>query len=243
MAGATAPAASEALRALAAPFEAAGRAWSVVRRDGTAIGVLGFDDEIAPGVPEAVRALAEDGIAVVMVTGDHERAARRIADRAGIREVWSRQTPAGKLAVLRRYHDAGGFVAYVGDGINDAPALAAADMGIAIGSGTDVARESSGVVLVRSDFRSVALALRLGRRTVRKVRGNLTWAIGYNAVLLPVAVGALVPWLGLGIYSVLPIVGAVAMGLSSTSVVLNSLSLRWVSLGGDGRRRRVAAPA
>ncbi len=232
-----------ALRRLAAPFEEAGQAWSVVRRDGVPIGVLGFEDEIAPGVPEAVRALAEDGISVVMVTGDRERAARRIAERAGIREVHSRQSPAGKLDLLRRYRAGGGFVAFVGDGINDAPALAAADLGIAIGSGTDVARESSGVVLVRPDFRGVALALRLGRRTVRKVRGNLAWAIGYNSVLLPVAVGVLVPWLGLGIYALLPIVGAVAMGLSSTSVVLNSLSLRWVSLGGERRPLRVRGPS
>ncbi len=232
---------SAPLRALAAPFEAAGQAWSVVRRDGVPIGVLGFDDEIAPGVPQAVRALAADGIAVVMVTGDHDRAARRIAERAGIREVYSRQTPAEKLGILTRYRQAGGFVAYVGDGINDAPALAAADLGIAIGSGTDVARESSGVVLVRPDFRGVALALRLGRRTVRKVRANLTWAIGYNSVLLPVAVGVLVPWFGLRVYDVLPIVGAVAMGLSSTTVVLNSLSLRWVSLGAE-RRGRAAVP-
>ncbi len=141
-----------------------------------------------------------------MVTGDAPAAALSVARPLGISEVHSEMTPAGKLELIRRFHAEGHHVAFVGDGINDAPALAAADLGIAIGSGTDVAREAGGVVLIRSDFRGVALALRLARRTVRKVRGNLTWAIGYNAVLLPVAMGALVPLFGLSIYNVLPVV-------------------------------------
>jgi P-type E1-E2 ATPase len=136
-------------------------------------------------------------------------------------------SPREKFDLIREYQRRGKKVAYVGDGINDAPALAAADLGIAIGAGTEVAREAGGVVLIRSDFRAVAQALRLGRRTVRKVRGNLTWALGYNAILLPVAMGALVPLFGLGVYNVLPITGAFAMAVSSTTVVANSLSLRW----------------
>jgi Cu+-exporting ATPase len=208
-----------------------GKAWSVVVRDGRPVGVLGFSDEVAPGVGDAVKALAEDGIEVVMVTGDHETAARAVAGHVGIREVHAGMTPQDKLTLIREYQSRGERVAYVGDGINDAPALAAADLGIAIGAGTDVAREAGGVVLIRLDFRGVALALRIGRRTVRKVRGNLTWALGYNALLLPVAMGALVPIFGLGMYEVLPVTGALAMALSSTSVVLNSVSLRWVSLG------------
>jgi Cu+-exporting ATPase len=216
---------------LSRSLESQGKSGSVVRRDGVVIGLLGFFDEVAPGVPEALSALAQDGVKVVMVTGDNEGAAQAVAGRLGISEVHSGMTPGGKLELIERFRAAGRHVAYVGDGINDAPALAGAEVGIAIGSGTDVAREAGQVVLVRSDFRGVALALRIARRTVRKVRGNLTWAVGYNAVLLPVAMGILVPVFGLSIYHVLPITGAIAMGLSSTAVVVNSLSLRWVALG------------
>ncbi|EQD77424.1 heavy metal-transporting ATPase [mine drainage metagenome] len=207
-----------------------GRGWSVVLRDSTPIGLLGFFDEVAPGVHEAIQTLAADGISVVMVTGDHPSSAQTVAREAGIAEVHASMTPGAKLALIRELRKAGRKVAYVGDGINDAPALAEADLGIAIGSGTDVAREAGGVILIRSDFRGVALALRVGRRTLRKVRGNLTWAIGYNAALLPVAMGALVPVFGLGVFQTLPIAAAIAMALSSTTVVLNSLSLRKVRL-------------
>jgi P-type Cu+ transporter len=226
-----ATAASAELTAIPGPPEWEGKSWSVVRRDGTVLGALGFEDEVADGVPEALRALREDGVNIVMVTGDNDAVAHSVARRLGITEVHSRTPPAGKLELVRQFRADGHRVAFVGDGINDAPALAGADLGIAIGSGTDVAREAGGVVLVRSDFRGVALALRLARRTVRKVRGNLTWAIGYNAILLPVAMGALVPFFGFPVYDVLPVTGAVAMGLSSTTVVANSLSLRWVTLG------------
>jgi Cu+-exporting ATPase len=211
-------------------FGSEGKSWSVVLRDGVSVGVLGFVDEVANGVSEALHSLAQDGISVVMVTGDNEAAARVVAQRVGITDVHSGMSPARKLELIERLRANGRRVAFVGDGVNDAPALAGADLGIAIGSGTDVAREAGQVVLVRSDFRGVALALRVARRTVRKVRGNLTWAVGYNAVLLPVAMGALVPLFGLAVYHVLPITGAIAMGLSSTAVVVNSLSLRWVTL-------------
>lgn len=207
-----------------------GKAWSLVVRDGAIVGALGFFDQVAAGVEQAVRALHDDGIEVVMATGDHERAARTVADRIGIGQIRAGLSPAGKLELLNGLRASGKKVAYVGDGVNDAPALTAADLGIAIGKGTDVAREAGSVVLLRSRFDGVALALRVGRRTVRKVRGNLLWALGYNAVLLPLAMGALVPLWGFGVYQFLPITGAAAMGLSSTTVVLNSLSLRWVSL-------------
>jgi Cu+-exporting ATPase len=222
------------LRAMAGRLSQDGKAWSAVQRSDEIIGLLGFSDELLPEVPSAVRALQEDGIEVVMVTGDHPGAARAVAESAGIREVHAEMGPRQKLELIREFQRGGRKVAFVGDGINDAPALAAADLGMAMGSGTEVAREAGGVILIRSGFAGVAEALRVGRRTVRKVRGNLTWAIGYNAVLLPVAMGALVPLFGLRVYDVLPITGALAMGLSSTLVVLNSLSLRWVSVRAAG---------
>jgi Cu+-exporting ATPase len=216
---------------------AEGSSVAVVKENGVVIAVMSFRDPSAEEVPEALRALSEDRVEVVMVTGDHAAAAQRVAGPLGIREVHAEMSPLGKIEFLRQCQSQGRVVAYVGDGINDAPALAGADLGVAIGAGAAVAREAGQVILVRSDFRGVALALRIARRTVRKVRGNLAWAIGYNAVLLPIAMGALVPVFGLSIYQVLPIVGALAMGLSSTTVVLNSVSLRWVKLG------RSVAPA
>jgi soluble P-type ATPase len=200
-----------ALRSEAERLEADGNAWSVVLRSGRPVGLLAFSDEVVPGVSHAVGALRNLGVDVAMVTGDNPAAANRVARDAGISEVHARMLPEDKLALIRSFQNAGRKVAFVGDGVNDAPALAAADLGIAIGAGTEVAREAGGVILIRSDFSGVASALRVGRRTVRKVRGNLTWAVGYNAVLLPVAMGVLVPVFGLGVYSVLPITGALAM--------------------------------
>jgi P-type Cu+ transporter len=213
-----------------AALTAQNRSLAVVTVDGTVRGLLGFSDPVRAGSAEAVRALAEDGVSAVMATGDTAAAAAAVARSVGISEFHAGLDPAGKLALLHELRSRGHRVAVVGDGVNDAPALAAADLGIAIGSGTDVAREAGGVVLLRSDLEDVPLALRIARRTVAKVRANLVWAVGYNAVLLPVAAGALVPLLGLGVYGVLPIAGAVAMAISSTLVVLNSLSLRWVTV-------------
>jgi P-type Cu+ transporter len=213
-----------------ARFRNAGKTISIVRVDDEAKLLLGFEDPVSPYAAAGVAALLADGIQVVMVTGDQPGAASRIAGLVGIREVHSLATPSGKIETVRRYQSAGRAVAFVGDGLNDAPVLAAADLGIAVGSATDVAREAGGIVLTRSDFRAVALALRLCRRTVARVRQNLTWAIGYNALLLPLAAGALVPVFGFGVYNALPVFGAAAMGLSSTTVLLNSLSLRWTSL-------------
>ncbi len=201
-----------------------------LRRDGAPLARFGFRDEPTPSASPAIAELRRAGVRVVIATGDTDSAAGPVARALGITELHAGLTPAGKLALLRSLQADGHRVAFVGDGINDAPALAAADVGIAIGSGTDVAREAGGILLVRSDLRGVPFALGLARRTVAKVRGNLAWAVGYNLVLLPVAMGVLVPWLGLGVYSVLPIVGALAMALSSTAVVLNSISLRWARL-------------
>ncbi|HEV2231535.1 MAG TPA: heavy metal translocating P-type ATPase, partial [Thermoplasmata archaeon] len=204
----------------------AGRTISSVSKDGTIVGLLGYADDPGVGVPAAVKQLRDAGIRVVMATGDRPSVAGRVARAVGIEEVHAGLDPGAKLRLLRDLQSSGRRVAYVGDGINDAPALAGADLGIAIGAGTEVAKEAGQVLLLRSDFSGVPAALRIARRTVRKVRQNLGWAIGYNLVLLPVAAGALVPAFGFGVYAVLPIVGAVAMAFSSTTVVLNSLSLR-----------------
>jgi len=211
-------------------LEREGKSWSVLTRAGRVLGVLGFADEVRPEAAEAIRELREDGIDVAMLTGDHETAARRVAEPLGIRDVRARLTPESKLREIEARESSGGGVAYVGDGINDAPALARADLGIAIGTGTEVAREAGGVILVSSDLRGIPGALRIARRTVRKVRGNLAWALGYNIVLLPIAMGALVPVFGLAIFHVLPVTGAIAMAASSSLVVLNSYSLRFVHL-------------
>jgi P-type Cu+ transporter len=219
-----------------------GQTLSMVWIDGRPSLLLGFDDPVSPGAAEGVTALIADGVQVAMVTGDRPKAAQRVAREVGIRTTFSAVTPAGKIEILHRFQSEGKVVAFVGDGLNDAPVLAASDLGMAVGTATDVAKEAGGVVLARGDFREVALALRLCRKTVRRVRENLTWAIGYNLILLPIAAGALVPWLGFQVYNVLPIFGAAAMGLSSTAVLLNSLSLRWVALEGPAGRTTAAAP-
>lgn len=211
--------------------EGEGESWSVVLDAGTVVGMLGFRAPLAAGSREAVSELRAMGVDVAMVTGDHPAAARKVAEELGVRQVFAESTPAEKVRRVEEARAAGHRVAFVGDGVNDAAALAAADVGIAIGSGTDVAREAGQVLLVRPDVRGVPFALGIARRTVGRVRGNLLWAIGYNAVLIPVAAGALVPWFGLSVYNVLPMLGALAMGVSSTTVVLNSLTLRWTRVG------------
>ncbi len=207
--------------------EERGESWALLLRDGVPIGGVSFRATLAVGAAEAVAELRGEGLRVAMVTGDNERSARAVARRLGIDEVHAGVSPDGKVDLLRRLRSEGRRVAFVGDGVNDAPVLAVANVGIAVGTGAEVAREAGQVLLVRNDLEGVPRALRLARRTVGRVRRNLYWAIGYNAVLLPIAAGALVPALGLSVYRYLPVLGAVAMGLSSTTVLLNSLSLRW----------------
>ncbi len=209
-----------------AALEARGATWSIVESGGRAIGLLGFEDTLRPTAISAIAALKAEGREVVMVTGDNPASAQAVAARLGITRVYAGASPARKVEVLQELRRSGRAVAFVGDGVNDAPALLAADVGIAIGAGTDVAREAGQILLVRSDPATVPVALSIARATVRKVRQNLFWALGYNAVLLPIAAGLLVPVFGFGIYAILPITGGLAMGLSSTSVVLNSYSLR-----------------
>ena len=229
-------------QAVAQRWVAEGRTVSQVLVEDQPRAALVFDDPVSESARDGVAALAADGLAVAIVTGDRPEAAERLAQQVGISTVYASATPVDKIEILRKYRSQGKAVAFVGDGINDAPVLAAADLGIAVGTATDVAREAGGIVLTRADFRLVALALRLCRQTVRRVRQNLEWAIGYNLVLLPIAAGALVPLFGFAVYNVLPIAGAAAMGISSTTVLLNSLSLRWISLGSKDGTHLPRAP-
>jgi len=194
--------------------------------DGEILGALALEDEIRPESFEAVRSLHDLGLKVAMVTGDARAVAQSVARRLGIDETAAEVLPAAKAEAVRRFQQGGRRVAMVGDGVNDAPALATADVGIAIGAGTDVAVESAGIVLVRSDPRDVVGAIALSRATYRKMVQNLAWATGYNLVAIPVAAGILAPW---GIE--LPMaVGALAMSLSTVIVAANAQLLRRLHL-------------
>jgi P-type E1-E2 ATPase len=165
------------------------------------------------------------GIEVVMLTGDNSRTAKTIAEKAGIDRIVADVYPEQKEQVIKELQSEGKVVGMVGDGINDAPALAAADVGIAIGSGTDVAVETGGIVLIRDSLLDVVTAIRLSKATVRKIKQNLFWAFGYNVALIPIAAGALIPFLGPSVYNFLPYLAAGAMATSSVTVVGNSLTL------------------
>ncbi len=206
----------------------AARSVVYVALDAVAVGSIGIDDPIKPTAASAVRTLRDLGIDVHLLSGDSEAAARAVAGRVGIEHVTAGVLPADKASHIRALQDAGQLVAMVGDGINDAPALAQADVGIAIGTGTDIAIEASDITLVGGDPRLVASAITLSRQTLRVIRQNLVWAFGYNVVLIPVAMGVLYPFLGLRLD---PILAAAAMAFSSVSVVLNSLRLRRVDAG------------
>jgi Cu+-exporting ATPase len=216
---------------------AAGQTVLAVARDGVAIGLIGVMDTVRPSAVEAVKVLRGMGIHTVMLTGDNRRTAEAVAALVGIDEVVAEVLPQDKAERIAELKSEGRHVAMVGDGINDAPALALADVGIAIGSGTDVAIESADITLTSSDPRGVAEVIGLSRATMRTVRQNLFWAFFYNVLLIPVAAGALHPlfldstvpgWLQplLGQFGFLnPVAAAAAMALSSVSVVTNSLRL------------------
>jgi Cu+-exporting ATPase len=196
-----------------------------VARDGVVVGLISIADPVKPEAAEAVRALAAQGVAAWLVTGDHRATALTVALAAGIpaERVRSQVLPGDKAALVAELQAAGQVVAMVGDGINDAPALAAADLGIAIGTGADVAIEASDVTLVGGDPRGVVAALALSRRTMAVIRQNLFWAFAYNVLLIPVAMGILYPAFGITLN---PAMAAGAMALSSVSVISNSLRLR-----------------
>ncbi|WP_421734517.1 heavy metal translocating P-type ATPase [Cellulomonas sp.] len=204
-----------------------GRTAVLVAVDGRLVGVIALADAVRETAAAAVAALHEARIEVVMLTGDNEATARRIAGQLGIDTVVAEVLPGDKADQVARLQADGRKVAMVGDGVNDAPALARADLGIAIGAGTDVAIETADVVLMRSDPLDVAIALRIGRGTLRKMRQNLGWAIGYNALALPIAAGVLYPSLGV---SLSPEIAALTMSGSSVIVAVNALLLKRLPL-------------
>jgi Cu+-exporting ATPase len=191
--------------------------------DGRLCGAVGIADVLKPTAKEAVQALKGMGVEVVMLTGDNRRTARAIADQLGIEKVLAEVLPGDKAREVARLQKEGRVVAMVGDGINDAPALAQADVGLAIGSGTDVAVEAGDIVLIKDDPRDVVAAMQLSRRTMRKIRQNLFWAFGYNTAGIPVAAGVLYPFFGILLS---PIIAAAAMAFSSVSVVSNAALLK-----------------
>jgi Cu2+-exporting ATPase len=208
--------------------ELAGQGRTVVHviRDGRAIGVVAIADAPRETAAEAITALKEIGLRPVMLTGDNRQTAERIAAALGVDEVIAEVLPQDKAQKVRELQEQGRRVAMVGDGVNDAPALAQADVGIAIGAGTDVAIETADVVLMRSDPVDVATAVEIGRGTVRKMRQNLGWAIGYNSLALPIAAGVFEPW---G-FTLRPEIAAISMSGSSVLVAANAIALKRLRL-------------
>jgi len=213
-------------------LEAAARTTMWLAVDGEAAALIGVADTIKEGSAEAVKALHELGLQVIMMTGDNQATAEAIAREAGIDRVFAGVLPGDKAGYVKKLQDEGLRVGMVGDGINDAPALAQANVGLAIGTGTDVAMETADVTLMRGDLRSVPQAIHLSRATMRNIRQNLFWAFGYNVVLIPIAAGVLAPfaWAPDFLRQLSPILAAGAMAFSSISVVTNALRLRRVRL-------------
>jgi Cu+-exporting ATPase len=190
--------------------------------DGKAAGLLAVSDPIKASAPEAIAELKRDGLRIVMLTGDNQTTAQAVGRKLGLDEVIADVLPEGKAEAVRKVQQAGFKTAMAGDGINDAPALAQADVGIAMGTGTDVAMQSAGVTLVKGDLRGILRARRLSRATVRNIRQNLFFAFAYNALGIPIAAGILYPWTGILLS---PVFAAAAMSFSSVSVIANALRL------------------
>ncbi|MGC8651936.1 MAG: heavy metal translocating P-type ATPase [Candidatus Micrarchaeia archaeon] len=206
-------------------LEAEGKTTLAVSVDGNAIGLISLADTLKKDSKKAISAFLKDGYDIWLVTGDNSVAADSIAKQLGIRNVLSQAKPADKLEKIRQLQKEGKVVAMVGDGVNDAPALTQADVGIAIGAGTEVALQAGSIVLIKNSIYDAYLALELGKRTMGKIKQNLVWAFGYNVILIPVAAGILVPFFTVSIYSFLPMLAALAMAFSSVTVVSNSLLL------------------
>jgi len=218
---------STAFRARAQQLAEAGKTPVYVAINGTPAGLIAVADPVKATSREAIRQLKQLGLTVVMLSGDHERTAQAVAREVGVDRVVAGVLPEGKVAEIRRLREEGQVVAMVGDGINDAPALAQADVGMAIGTGTDIAIEASDVTLMRGDLQGVASAIRLARKTMLVMKQNLFWAFFYNVIGIPVAAGALYPFTGLMLS---PVLASAAMAFSSVSVVMNSLRLRRVRI-------------
>ena len=212
----------DALQAQAETLRAEGASVMHLAVDGRLAGLLAVADPVKASTPEALTTLQAEGLRIVMATGDGWTTARAVGARLGIGEVHGEVKPADKLQLVARLQREGRVVAMAGDGINDAPALAQADVGIAMGTGTDVAMSSAQVTLVKGDLRGIALARTLSRATVRNMKQNLLFALLYNALGVPLAAGVLYPWTG---WLLSPLIAAAAMSLSSVSVIGNALRL------------------
>jgi len=217
-----------ALEAKATELQQGGHTAIFAAIDGRAAGILAVSDPIKESTPAAISRLHELGIRVIMLTGDHERTARAVAQTLRIDEVEAGIDPRQKHERVRQLREEGHVVAMAGDGINDAPALAAADVGIAMGTGTDVAMESAGITLLKGDLRGIENAIRLSRAMMSNIRQNLFFAFIYNAAGIPIAAGLLYPFFG---WLLSPIIAGAAMSLSSVSVIANALRLRSLKLG------------
>jgi Cu+-exporting ATPase len=197
-------------------IETEGKTAMILAVDGHAVGIVAAMDTIKTDAIEAIKGLKSMKLEIAMLTGDNERTAKAIASQLGIDTVFANVLPWQKEEAIKKLQSEGKIVAMVGDGINDAPALARADIGIAIGSGTDVAKETGGIVLIKDDLADVALAVELSKKTMRKINTNLFWAFIYNAVMIPIAAAALLS----------PVWAAGAMAISSLTVVTNSALLK-----------------
>jgi P-type Cu+ transporter len=219
---------SEEIDTTLSALETQGKTATLITIDNRLAGIIAIADTIKENAKQAIDSLKSMGIEVIMLTGDNERTAKAVTSQLGIDRVIAQVLPQEKEQVISKLKSEmgkKGAIAMVGDGINDAPALARADLGIAIGSGTDVAKETGGIILIKDDIRDVVTALDLGRKTVSKIKQNLFWAFAYNTGLIPIAGGILVPFLGVGIFGWLPMLAGLAMAMSSVTVVGNSILL------------------
>jgi P-type Cu+ transporter len=219
---------SDEINTTLSAFEAQGKTATLIAIDSKLAGVFVIADTIKDNAKQTIDNLKSLNIKVVMLTGDNERTAKAVASKLGIDRIMAQVLPQEKEQVISRLKSEigkDGTVAMVGDGINDAPALARADLGIAIGSGTDVAKETGGIILIKDDIQDVVTSVELGRRTVAKIKQNLFCAFAYNTGLIPIAGGILVPFLGVGVFGWLPMLAGLAMAMSSVTVIGNSILL------------------